>query len=220
MPTSYCIFSLCMNTSEWKDVLSIVGVVLGVPGLIFAAVKTLREVRRLTEQRAAETEQRSREHQLKRAEFTLAKHRRLFDDPVLYSVLQVLDGDQDGLRPIEMSNPKRKFLTFFEELVLLIDSGFISKDVALYMFGYYAVWAHRGKYFQHGIAYAVENWGLFMRFAEEAEAYLDSPVARTVTELHLQGSTLATSSAGPACWHSGLITGCPTLEGRLSTKRT
>ena len=179
-----------MTLAEWKDVVSIVGTLVAVPGVLFAAYKTLREVERIKEQKAQEDEkrtreaaqakaqsqaaldQRQREHQLRRAEFTLAQHRRLFDDEDLRLVLKYLDGDQEPLATPELLQAKRKFLTFIEELVLLRNSGYISQAVALYMFGYYAYAAHRGTNFQHGIGYYREHWGLFMSFAEEAERQL------------------------------------------------
>ncbi len=137
--------------SDWKDLVSIIGTLVVVPGILFAAYKAWREVQRFREQRISELEQRAREHQLKRVEFTLTQHRRLFDDPVLSSVLRILDGDHPDLREPAMWDPKRKFLTFFEEIVLLINSGYMSKDVAIYMFGYYADCAHKGENFRHGI---------------------------------------------------------------------
>jgi hypothetical protein len=181
-----------MTLSDWKDIASIIGTAVAVPGVLFAAYKTLREVERIKEQRQqeddkrrreaeqsqrqrqAELEQRQREHQLRRTEFTLAQHRRLFDDEDLRLVLKYIDGDQAPLATADLRQAKRKFLTFFEELVLLRNSGYVSQSVALYMFGYYAYAAHRGENFKTGIGYHREHWGLFMSFAEEAEAYLAS----------------------------------------------
>jgi hypothetical protein len=177
--------SACLSMSDWKDLASILGTLVAVPGVLFAAYKTWREVQRSREQRASELEQREREHQLRRAEFTLSQHRRLFDDPALSSVMKILDGDNPDLREVSMWEPKRKFLTFFEELILLVNSGYIAKETALYMFGYYATCAHKGVNFRVGIDYLPKYWSLFMGFAEEAEQYLDSPVAKDVRALRL-----------------------------------
>ena len=70
-------------------------------------------------------------------------------------------------------------------MILLRNSGYISNDIALYMFGYYAVCAHRGENFRYGIAYKLEYWNLFMSFAEEAEHYLASPTAKDSKLLRL-----------------------------------
>ena len=181
---------MILTLSDWKDIAAVIGTIVAVPGVLFAAYKTWREVERITEQREqenekrrqeseraqaqklAELEQRQLEHQLRRTEFTLAQHRRLFDDPDLRLVLNFLDGDQPDLATPELIQAKRKFLTFFEELVLLRNSGYISQSVALYMFGYYAYAAHIGQNFKFGISYTRTNWGLFMDFADEAAAYV------------------------------------------------
>ena len=181
-----------MSLSEWKDVAAILGTMVAVPGVLFAVYKAWQEVVRIGEQRQAEIDQRDRtgkqrerELELKRVEFTLAQHRRLFDDKSLCSVLQCLDGDQLSLRDPQIIESKRKFLTFFEEMILLRNSGYISSDIALYMFGYYAKCAHRGENFRFGIAYKPEYWNLFMSFAEEAEHYLASPKAKDSKLLRL-----------------------------------
>lgn len=82
----YCVYftGVCMSLSEWKDVATIVGIYVAVPGGLFAAFKTWQEIRKGWQQR-------EREEKLKRIDFTLAQHRRLFDDPVLYSVLCLID---------------------------------------------------------------------------------------------------------------------------------
>ena len=109
-----------MNLSDWKDVAAILGTLVAVPGVLFAVYKAWQEVVRIGEQRQAEIDQRDRtgkqrerELELKRVEFTLAQHRRLFDDKALCSVLQYLDGDQSLLRDPQIIESKRKFLTFF-----------------------------------------------------------------------------------------------------------
>ena len=192
-----------MTLSDWKDAASIAGTVVAVPGVLFAAYKTWREVQRIGEQRSidnekrtrevaltgaqreAELEQRAQEHQLRRSEFTLAQHRRLFDDPDLKLVLLYLDGDQAPLATADLVQAKRKFLTFCEELILLRNSGYISRDVALYMFGYYAFAAHSGRNFKWGIEYDEANWGLFMSFAEEAGSYLEAEAPPDNSKLRL-----------------------------------
>ena len=67
---------------------------------------------------------------LKRTEFFLDQHRRLFDDAALYSVLCLIDADKAELAKEEMWHAKRKFLTFIEEIALLVCSEQINRDVA------------------------------------------------------------------------------------------
>ena len=181
-----------MGVSEWKDLVYVWATVLAIPGVIFAAYKTWGELKRVSAQRQAELIQREAQlaqqelsHSLKRAEFTLAQHRRLFDDSTLWSVLRKLDDNHPDLGKIEMWDAKRKFLTFFEELTLLVNSGLVNKSVALYMFGYYAVFARQSSNFAAGIEFEPEYWGLFLQFADEAVAYFEEFSPELLAKLKL-----------------------------------
>ena len=174
-----------MESTSWKDLVTICATIIAVPGVLFAAYKTLVEVRRSREQRVIDNEQRAQDSQRSRAEFTLTQHRRLFDDPVLFSVLQKLDDNHPDLATDEMWDAKRKFLTFFEELYLLIQSGLVERDTALYIFAYYAVFARNSSNFNVGIEYEPAYWGLFMLFVEDAEAYLREFDSKSLKKLSL-----------------------------------
>lgn len=176
----YCIFysSTCLPVSDWSDVVVAVAAAIAIPGALVTAYRTLQEMQRGHEQK-------DREHQLKRTEFTLAQHRRLFDDPELSSILRLIDGDGKELAGQDMWDAKRKFLTFFEEIALLVNSGDIDKRVAFYMFGYYARIALEGKNFKVGIDPDRRYWGLLYSFVEEYMAYFESAEAATPEELRL-----------------------------------
>jgi hypothetical protein len=165
--TLYCLpFSdICRSMVDWKDLALSLGAMAGVPAAIFAAYKTFQELKKNRIHREEDLK-------LKRAEFTLAQHRRLFD-ATLHSVLALLDSDDPGLANPDMWDSKRKFLTFFEELCLLINSELVSKDVALYMFGYYALAAYEGPNFRIGIDWDECYWGLFFAFAKDAKIFLE-----------------------------------------------
>lgn len=150
--------------------------------LIFGAVglyKIYQELRRLNEQRDKDAHDKETSARLKRTEFFLAQHRRLFDDKDLHEVLCLIDSDDEKLAERNMWDKKRKLMAFFEEIALLVKSGQIDKNVALYMFGYYAVCAREGPNFTEGIDLAREYWMLFFDFSDEALEYLsqnkDSP---------------------------------------------
>lgn len=163
----YCLpfTSWCFAIFEWKEIATILAAIVTVPGALFAAYKTFQELKKGRIQR-------EREQQLKRTEFTLAQHRRLFDDPTLYSVLCLIDSDDTRLKDPTMWDAKRKFITFFEEIELLVSSGDINKNVAYYMFGYYAKCALEGNNFKEGISLKPEYWGLFFKFAADSNVYL------------------------------------------------
>lgn len=164
----YCfpLTQVCWSMVDWKDLALSLSAMAGVPAAIVAVFKTLGELKKNRVQRAEDLK-------LKRAEFTLTQHRRLFDDATLNSVLALVDGDDPRLAAREMWEPKRKFLTFFEELCLLVKSDLVSEEVALYMFGYYALAAYEGKNFRIGIAWEERYWGLFFKFASDAKTFLE-----------------------------------------------
>jgi hypothetical protein len=173
--TLYCLpFSdICRPMMDWKDfalmsgaIVGVIGTVAGIPAAIFAAYKTFQEQKKNRIHREEDLK-------LRRAEFTLTQHRRLFDDATLHSVLALVDSDDLSLANPQMWDPKRKFLTFFEELCLLINSELVSKDVALYMFGYYALAANEGPNFRTGISWDERYWGLFSAFANDAKKFLE-----------------------------------------------
>lgn len=171
----YCLFwtQPCFTLDGWNDIAVIIATYIAVPGILFAAYKTFDEIKKSRIERENENKQKEREHLLKRIDFTLAQHRRLYDDPALYSVLALVDGDERKLAEPEMWDAKRKFLTFFEEIGLLVNAGQINSQVAYYMFGYYAIKAREGKNFEEGIDTDEKYWGVFYEFARNAEIYLE-----------------------------------------------
>lgn len=141
---------------------------------IFGLVKIYHELKRLNEQRAKDLDDKDTSAKLKRTEFFLNQHRRLFDNTDLYTVLCLIDNDDPKLAHPEMADKKRKFLTFFEEIALLVDSGQIQCEVAYYMFGYYARCARDGKNFGIDIDLSPIHWGLFYRFTDASAAFANS----------------------------------------------
>lgn len=70
---------------------------------------------------------------------------------------------------------RRSYLNFFEELSLMINSGIVQKELALYMFGYYAIRAHKNRYFREEFAFDGPYWSMFVNFAKQMEALESSP---------------------------------------------
>lgn len=164
----YCLIytNLCFTVTEWKDLTLALAAVIAVPSAIFTAYKTYQELSR----RGDEIK---KEQELKSIEFTLEQHRRLFDDTELYSVLCLIDNDDPKLAEQNFWDSKRKLLVFFEEIQLLINSRQINKNVAHYLFGYYAISARKGKNFCEGIDLQESYFGLFFIFKRESEKFLE-----------------------------------------------
>jgi hypothetical protein len=161
----------CRSMSDWAVIWQAIGVVTALVIGSAGVWKILVELRRIAQLGQLEREDRQIAAALKRTEFFLGQHRRLFDDSELFEVLSLVDDDNLKLASKDMWDKKRKLLTFFEEIALLVKSKQINADVACYMFGYYARCVRDGKNFQIGIDTAEEHWGLFYWFAKESEIF-------------------------------------------------
>lgn len=161
----------CLTMTEWSTFWTAFGVVMATTVAIGGGAKLLWELAQLRKQRKKQLEQGEEDASLRRTEFFLTQHRRLFDDADLYEVLCYLDGDDPKLTDLTMWDKKRKFLAFIEEIALLVNSKKIKTDTAYYMFGYYAKRAREGDNFNVGIDTAEAHWWVFQRFVADYEAY-------------------------------------------------
>lgn len=173
-PQIYCIpFSqVCRTMPEWAVYWQAIGIIATI---IFGSVglyKIYQELQRLKEQRDKDISDKETTARLKRTEFFLSQHRRLFDDKDLYEVLCLIDADHPRLAEDNMWDKKRKLLVFFEEIALLVRSSQIDKDVAFYMFGYYSLCARYGDNFGAGINPSREHWSLFYEFSDGAQEFI------------------------------------------------
>jgi hypothetical protein len=172
---NYCLVftQICMPMSEWAVVWQAFGIIITI---IFGSVglyKIYHELVRLKEQRDKDISDKSTAAKLKRTEFFLAQHRRIFDDKDLFEILCLIDADDPLLADKSLWDKKRKFIAFFEEIALLVKSEQINKDVAYYMFGYYSLCVRHGVNFCVGIDLSREYWALFYDFTDNASKYLD-----------------------------------------------
>jgi len=161
---------------EWSVYWQALGVVAAVTFGAVGLYKIYHELRRLNEQREKDISDKETAARLKRTEFFLSQHRRLFDDKELYEVLCLIDADHPRLKIEDMWDKKRKLLVFFEEIALLVRTNQIDKNVSLYMFGYYSLCARNGVNFAYGINPSKEHWALFYEFSDSAAIFLnDNP---------------------------------------------
>ena len=165
----------------WQAINTVLAVIVGAVGLY----KIYHELKRLADQRNNELESKLTSAKLKRIEFFLNQHRRLFDNPELYSVLCLIDDDSKKLTEPGMADKKRKFLTFLEEIALLVRSEQVEPNVAYYMFGYYAICVLTGTNFADGIDTSKKYWGLLYEFAANAKVYFENNPEGPPKELSL-----------------------------------
>ena len=157
--------------SEWANVWQIIGVISACVIGAVATIKAFHELERIRSQRKKEIADAENAAKLKRIEFFLAQHRRLFDNEELFEVLCLLDEDSAKLAQHQMWDKNRKFLTFIEEIALLVKAGQIDGNTAQYMFGYYACCARDGVNFNVGINSKESYWRLFNYFCDQHKAF-------------------------------------------------
>jgi len=175
-PSLFCnkLLDQCNLMSEWGVMWQAASVIVTAIVAAFGIYKIWHELRRLNEQREKDAHDKETASLLKRVEFFLAQHRRLFDNEELYEVLCLVDADDVKLAAPDMADKKRKFATFIEEIALLVNTKQIDSAVAYYMFGYYARAARFGTNFAADFEFTEEHWGLLFKFAEEAGAFAEA----------------------------------------------
>ena len=95
--------------------------------------------------------------------------RRLTEDASFRNICELLDTDDIKLREISLQE-KRNFGGFMEEMALMVNSGVVSKEVAHYMFGYYAILCDRSVNFWANIDRNSLYWTLFDDFVVQMKA--------------------------------------------------
>ena len=108
----------------------------------------------------------SRQGATKRAEHFLAMRRRLKENENFKRIARLLETNAIGLRKIPFED-KRDYLGLFEEVALSMNSGLIHKQVAHYMFGYYAIQCWKSENFWDNINRESIYWRVFRDFVEQ-----------------------------------------------------
>jgi len=101
----------------------------------------------------------------KRAEHFLQMRRRFKENEVFKELCSLLDRDEQALANMPFKD-KRDLLGFFEEVAIMVNSGLIRKEVAHYMFGYYAIRCGDSRNFWSNVNRTSRYWALFRDFAE------------------------------------------------------
>jgi hypothetical protein len=89
---------------------------------------------------------------------------RLKDSAVFQEICALLEADDQKLDEVPFKD-KRDLLGFFEEVALMMNSGLIRKNVAHYMFGYYAIRCWESEHFWSNVNRESIYWALFRDFA-------------------------------------------------------
>lgn len=166
-------YLLKLSLSDWKDIASILSA-------IFASLLIIKGTYELHLQ-----------GKQKRTEFFVTMHNRLIENPTLGMITEMLEreriedkgqggGAGTGLAKLSIKE-KSAFLHFLEEVALMTQSKLLRKDVAHYMFGYYAITCWKSNNFWSNMNREGDYWELFRKFQAEM-AKIDSnkpfPVSR------------------------------------------
>ena len=134
-----------MDLTKLKDIATIIGVAVG----LFALVKGIFEYKRQGAQ--------------KRAEHFLQMRKRLKENETFKKIAGLLETDDNKLISIPFKE-KRDYLGLFEEVAIMMNSNLIKKEVAHYMFGYYAIKCWDSDNFWNGVNRDSIYWKVFENF--------------------------------------------------------
>ena len=151
---------MCFSLSDLKDFFTILGVIGSLILLIGAFVQYYKAEKQ------------------KRAEHFFKLRDKYNTDPAFIKIREIIDIDSPDAKVIrsrEIGNDeKRKFLGFYEEIAIMVKSGLIKKELAFYMFGYYAVRCNKMDVFTSYINEDKEYWAVFSDFAAKMKNYDDN----------------------------------------------
>lgn len=121
---------------------------------IFTLIKGLREY--------------SRQGAQKRVDLFLEMRKRFKENLEFRLMIKLIAEDDEELKTIDLRK-KYNYLGFFEEIALMVNSGLIRKDVALYSFGYYVSQCWKSEKFWSNIRRKSLYWIVFKNFAEQLD---------------------------------------------------
>ena len=111
----------------------------------------------------------------KRAEHFFKLRDKYNNDPTFIKIREIIYSPDNkdisrGINPDE----KRKFLGFYEEIAIMVNSKLINEELAFYMFGYYAKKCNELDVFKTYINEDKEYWKVFSEFATKMKIYDDN----------------------------------------------
>lgn len=113
-----------------------------------------------------------------RAEQFIRMRSRLKENATFKEICALLETDDPKLIQIPFAD-KRDFLGFFEEVALMMNSNLIKKEVAHYMFGYYAIQCWRSDNFWKDVNRESVYWSVFRDFSSQMEK-LEKSLEKTI----------------------------------------
>ena len=140
-----------MNLSIAKDISVIAASLIGLITLVKAVVEYTRQ----------NTQHRADHYQKLRDQFR--------DDPQFRELFILLETNDKSLECLPFQQ-KQHLIGFYEDIALSVNSGLIKKEVAHYMFGYYALRCWESDYFWGTVNRNSPYWSLFKHFVKQMDA--------------------------------------------------
>ena len=109
----------------------------------------------------------------KRAEHFFKLREKYNSDPIFVKIRAIIDSPQDksiSSKEIPVDD-KRKFLGFYEEIAIMVNSKVIKEELAFYMFGYYIIKCTELEAFRAYIDEDKQYWGVLTRFIIKMKDY-------------------------------------------------
>ena len=101
----------------------------------------------------------------KRAELFDKFKTTLKTEPRIVNINSQLEDDNETLAEIPLID-RYYFLGYYEQIAIAVNSGLIDKDVAHYMFGYFALRCWDSEHFWNGINRQSYYWSVFKKFVD------------------------------------------------------
>lgn len=106
----------------------------------------------------------------KRAQAYLDLQNKFLEDVEHRQICVLLETDDVGLSSVS-SEQKLKFLGFYEQVALMLNSNLLREEVAHYMFGFYAIKCLDSTHFWSDNDKNNQYWALFCSFAKRMKIF-------------------------------------------------
>jgi hypothetical protein len=104
----------------------------------------------------------------KRYELYDKYRKKLEENENLRNIVDLLETENPAIQELTRFN-RYKFIGFYEDIALLLNSGLIKPEIAHYMFSYYAILCWESDPFWEGINRNSAYWRVFREFVESMQ---------------------------------------------------
>lgn len=140
-----------MTLDDWRNIAIIIGTFVALVTLMKGIYEYTRQLAQKRSEQYAEMRKRFRESE------------------VISKLIGMLETNDSNLAEVSWSE-KVELLGFYEDIALMVNSGIIKRNVAFYMFGYYALRCWESEYFWDDVNRDSPYWSLFRNFVNQMKA--------------------------------------------------